>query len=89
MNEKYILNNERILLREFDGSLIMLDTIEDKFLTTKGIGDIVIKLLDTPKNLEEIFRYVSMHYKIENTSYKIEITSFINDLVSKDIVNVV
>lgn len=85
--EKYIINSDRVVIREIENHLIVLDADTGEFMSVEGTGQIVLTELASPKSPSELVECIVKNYKCDDvTRVSDDITSFINDLLERNII---
>ena len=84
---KYLINEDRIVIREIDEYLIILDVESGEFISTDGTGRTIMELLMQNKNNEEIAAEIQSKYDVDEIfDVKSDIEKFITQLIEKKIV---
>jgi hypothetical protein len=85
--KKYLINEERIVIREIDEHLIILDVESGEFISTAGTGRTILELLMQNKNNEEIVAEIESKYDVnDNFNVTDDVENFIKQLTEKKIV---
>ncbi len=85
--KKYLINEDRIVIREIDEHLIILDVESGEFISTDGTGRTIMELLMQNKNNEEIVAEIQSKYDVDEMfDVKSDIEKFITQLIEKKIV---
>lgn len=85
--KKYLINEDRIVIREIDEHLIILDVDSGEFISTDGTGRTVLETLQQYRNIEEIVSKIKEEYDVDEIfNVKKDVENFIEQLIEKEIV---
>ena len=84
--KKYLINEERVVIREIDEHLIILDVESGEFISTDGTGRTIMELLMQNKDKEEIVAEIESCYDVdEKFDVRNDVEKFIVQLIENKI----
>lgn len=83
----YLVNDEKIVTREIDGNLIILDTEKGDFLSIEGTGKFIFERISKQMPVKKIINELRTGFKIdEKIDISEDVNSFIKELLERQII---
>lgn len=84
--EKYIRNEENLTSKIHD-EIVMVNITQGNYFGLNSIGSDIWELLDTARSIDELCAILMEDYDIDLESCKSDVSTFIKDLLKKDLIH--
>jgi hypothetical protein len=82
--QSIIARNPEIIHNDIDGEVVIMSIEQNKFYGIDKIGTCIWKLLDTPKNVENIIDEMLKQYNVTREVCETDILSFLNKMAHQN-----